>query len=455
MKAPPSSRIMRAGKMAWGAARLGLASRTQQHATASETLAQQAQMGRLLFQTLNQLKGTALKLSQLLSLETELLPEAMRNELAKACHQGTPLNRALVHKVVRQALGAAPQTVFASFDDQAFAAASLGQVHNARLKAEHSCINPHTGVAFEAVAVKLQYPGIAACVDSDLSLLRSLLLNLAAHTDWLPERRAVDNTLSHIESTLREELDYHHEAQMQAWFAQALSTESHLHWVIPALVPALCHQTILTSEKLQGLHLSDWLQQQPDQATRDYFGQQLWDGFWHCVFRLRRIQADPHAGNFLFLAPTSGHPAGRLGCLDFGCTVELPGAFIKALRISLSALQMQHSPLPTQAHQFHQAYAAMGMIDTDLPEPIFAAEVMPALQNLHAWQRQVWGQAVFDFSRHTSYPAQNKQSLAAMQHLRSPHAALPFFDRAYLGLVHLLKQLQARVRTSAVDINGA
>jgi predicted unusual protein kinase regulating ubiquinone biosynthesis (AarF/ABC1/UbiB family) len=106
------------------------------------------QSGEILFQGLSALKGTALKIAQMLSLEMDIFPPAVRQELGKSCYQVPPMNRALVRKIVTSNLGRPPEALFCSFEPTAFAAASLGQVHRAVAK------NGRT------LAVKIQYPGV-------------------------------------------------------------------------------------------------------------------------------------------------------------------------------------------------------------------------------------------------------------------------------------------------------
>ena len=168
-------------------------------------------MGRILFAALNQLKGTALKASQLLSMELGFLPEGIRRELAKAHYQVTPLNRALVIKLLRQEFGAGPDRLFQTFEPQAFAAASLGQVHAATL------------ADGQAVAVKLQYPGMATSIGSDLALLRTLLSAISLRSHTLPKADIVAPVMADIEHKLAEELDYLNEAEQLVWFGQHLA----------------------------------------------------------------------------------------------------------------------------------------------------------------------------------------------------------------------------------------
>ena len=136
---PRTGRLSRGAIVGMAVARAGLThlghkakSMTRDDATTEQArVAHEAELGRILFAALNQLKGTALKASQLLSMELGFLPEGMRQELARAHYQVTPLNRALVIKVMRQEFGQDPQALFQQFDPIAFAAASLGQVHAA------------------------------------------------------------------------------------------------------------------------------------------------------------------------------------------------------------------------------------------------------------------------------------------------------------------------------------
>jgi predicted unusual protein kinase regulating ubiquinone biosynthesis (AarF/ABC1/UbiB family) len=202
----------------------------------------------------------------------------------------------LVIKLLRQDLGKGPDTLFQQFNPIAFAAASLGQVHAA------------VTLDGQAVAVKLQYPGIAESMDSDMRLVRGLLHTFRGQSSLLPDATLVDQALTDIAVTLKDELDYHKEAQQLSWFSGHLGSPD---WVVPLVYPSLSSRRVLTMQHLQGLHLNEWLGSNPSQTQRNRYGQLLFDHFLHCVFRLNRLQADPHPGNFLFMDD------GRLGLLDF------------------------------------------------------------------------------------------------------------------------------------------
>lgn len=429
---PRTGRLARGAIVGMAVARAGLThlghkakSMTRDDAkTEQARVAHEAELGRILFAALNQLKGTALKASQLLSMELGFLPEGMRQELARAHYQVTPLNRALVIKVMRQEFGQDPQALFQQFDPIAFAAASLGQVHAAIMT---------DGLA---VAVKLQYPGMADSIGSDMRMLRSLLQALGERSEMMPKADIIARMMDDIERKLAEELDYLHEAQTMQWFAQHLTLPG---LVIPQPVMGRTTRRVLTMQRLPGLHLNEWLLTEPDQAARDQAGQLLFDAFFHCTFVLHRLQADPHPGNYLFM------PDGRLGLLDFGCTHALDADFCQAL----SALWSAQLRDPADHSAMHQAYRDLGLIGPNLNEQDFYQQLLPAMAERHAWQKLPFTVAVYDFAQHPPYPRPSAEhQRQALRHLQSLPEELPYVDRAYLGLLQLLKTLGARVRTA-------
>lgn len=421
-----TGRLSRSGVAAGAALRLGTAQLVQgakRHlGTATDEQSHQAQLGDILFAALDQLKGTGLKAAQLLSLDLGVLPTGLRERLAQGHHQATPaLNRAHVIQLLRQELGGAPHECFAEFEPQAFAAASLGQVHRAR------------ALDGERLAVKLQYPGMAAAMRSDLRLLRGLL---ATPGLALPSPALVASTLDDIELKLIEELDYRREAAELNWFR---AHTQHPQVVLPSVRQELSSTRVLSLGLLDGLHLDAWLQTGPSQAERDHFGQLLFDQFWHGALRLRRIQADPHAGNYLFMAQ------GCLGLLDFGRTLALSEGFCAGLHAAWAA----HAA--GQSEDLFKAYRAMGLLDPELSLACFRAELLPALQPLLDWQIQPWREPLFDFARYPLPPSLQASGAArrqvATRHLHRIPPEMPFFDRSHIGLTELLRRLRARVRT--------
>jgi predicted unusual protein kinase regulating ubiquinone biosynthesis (AarF/ABC1/UbiB family) len=436
MGAPPTSKLARGGVAGIalaqaGVARIGRQARKITLGASAQAEAQEkfeADLGRIMFRALNQLKGTALKVSQLLSAHADFLPAGVRDELAKGNYQVTPLNRALVHKVFRTEFGQAPEALFASFEPQACAAASLGQVHYATLE---------DGTA---VAVKVQYPGIGSSINSDLRMLRSMLETLGPGTGLMPPKALVDQMMDEVAHKLGEELDYEHEAAQLDWFRARVTLPG---VVIPKAYPEQSSRRVLTMERLDGLHLDQWLATKPDQATRDRAGQLLLDWFFHSLFELGRVHADPHPGNFVFMSD------GRLGLLDFGCTKEITPDFLRIL------LKAWHAGLHgASPEQLRLAYADLGVIASDLDLNQFEHELMPAMLPIIDWQLEPFRAQRFDFAQRSPVPVPDRERAATLARFSSGmHPDLPYFDRAYIGITHMLAAMGANVVTHNHWIN--
>jgi predicted unusual protein kinase regulating ubiquinone biosynthesis (AarF/ABC1/UbiB family) len=411
-----------------GVARIGRQARKITLAADQQVDAQErfeAELGRIMFRALNQLKGTALKVSQLLSAHAEFLPTAVRAELAKGNYQVTPLNRALVHKVFRAEFGQPPEHLFASFDAQACAAASLGQVHYASL------------ADGTAVAVKVQYPGIGASINSDLRMLRGMLETLGPGSGVMPRAALVDQMMVEVAHKLGEELDYVHEAAQLDWFRARVELPG---VVIPRPFAAHSSRRVLTMERLEGLHLDQWLATGPDQATRDRYGQKLLDWFFYSLFELGRLHADPHPGNFLFM------PDGRLGLLDFGCTRAIAPHFIASLANAWNAVL---NPEAGANQAARRAYVELGLISADLSQDVFDDELMPAMMPIVHWQLQPFRAQRFDFATRAPAPMPDRERARTLARFScGMHADLPYFDRAYVGIMHMLTAMGANVATA-------
>ena len=433
MGGPPTGKITRGAISGValaqaGVARIGHQARKLTRSASDDEAAQlrfEADLGRILFRALNQLKGTALKVSQVLSAHAEFLPAGIREQLAKGGHQATPLNRALVHKVFRSEFGHAPEQIFAAFDAQAFAAASLGQVHRGTL------------ADGRAVAVKVQYPGIGASIKSDLAMLRTMMQTLGNSVIHLPRKELIDQVMTEVADKLAEELDYEHEAAQLDWFhARVANTR----YVVPRPVPSHSSRRVLTMERLEGLHVDAWLATKPDQATRNHYGQLLFDWFIFSLQELGRVNADPHAGNFLFM------PDGRLGLLDFGCTREISPDFPEVLRGAWNALLNRTTNGPNVAARL--AYIQLRVISPELSQHDFDTQLMPAMAPMLDWQLAPFTTPLYDFAAWPPMPVADRaqaKTLAAL--MNGMHPDLPYFDRAYMGVMQLLKRIGAEVAT--------
>ena len=252
-----------------------------------------------LFGTMGYQRGAVMKVGQLLANLPEVVPEEFGEVLAALHFEAPPMHFALVRELFLDEFGREPEELFDSFDRQAFAAASLGQVHRARLKSG------------EEVAVKIQYPGIARTIKTDLRNLRLLLQPLCLTKDWLDTL----DKLADIERMLLMETDYEQEASFGKQ-ARAIFTDTD-RVVVPRVFDDYSTGRVLTAEYLSGCHINEYLQTAPDQADRDHFTHLLTVATYRLYYRLHWLPADPHPGNFIFMTD------GRLGLIDFGCTLAL------------------------------------------------------------------------------------------------------------------------------------
>lgn len=249
-----------------------------------------------LFATMGYLRGAVMKVGQLLANLPEVVPEEIAEVLAALHFEAPPMHFSMVRELFLDEFGREPEEIFAVFDRQAFAAASLGQVHRARL---------HSG---EEVAVKIQYPGIARTIRADLRNLRLLLQPLCFTKDWQDTLAK----LADIEAMLLMETDYEQEADFGRQ-ARLLFSETD-QVVVPKVFAAYSTKRVLTTEYLAGQHLDAFLATAPSQEKRDHFTHLITVATFRIYFRLHWFLADPHPGNFIFMAD------GRLGMIDFGCT---------------------------------------------------------------------------------------------------------------------------------------
>ena len=384
------------------------------------------QIGELVFTVLSQLRGTAIKLSQLLSMETDILPEPIRKKLKSACHEVPPINRALVRKQMVQELGHTPKQLFKEFDNKAFSAASIGQVHQA--------------LSFnnEKLAVKVQYPGIGATIDSDLKMLEKLFWLLAKTTNSMPKKHVITLVLTELKSRLAEEVNYEIEASNLSWFQQEMKLEG---IVIPKVKKQLSSTRVLTMEMLTGQPIDRWLADQPSQQQRNAIGQKLFDFFWYCALTLKKIHADPHTGNFLVLTDE------QLGVIDFGCVRSLSDEFVHSTTAMLPKMVDSYI-LGKNINKLFSSYQALKFIDHSVDSDTFESKILPDLQRYGEWFGQAYVQKQFDFNDKTPCPGKpDNVSGGAVKFLSSMYSEQPCFDRSHLGLMNLLTQIGANINT--------
>ncbi len=244
------------------------------------------------------LRGAIMKAGQMLGSYPNIVPNQVYETLGKLHFEAPPMHYSLLREYVRNELGGDPETVFGEFETQAFAAASLGQVHRARLRSG------------ERVAVKIQYPGIANTIETDFRNMTAIMAPMRLSKDWTNIREQWED----IRKVLLAETDYQREAAFLVR-ARAVFTDSD-RIVIPTVYPQYSTRRVLTMEYLDGVHIDEYLAGNPSQEERDRYGELIMRWSFRIVHKGSFWYADSNPGNYLFLRD------GSLGVIDFGCSRE-------------------------------------------------------------------------------------------------------------------------------------
>ena len=254
-----------------------------------------------IYDGLKSLKGSALKVAQMLSMEKNLLPSAYVDKFSLAQFSVPPLSGPLVRKTFKQYLGNYPEKIFDTFTAESVNAASIGQVHKATNEGKK-------------LAVKIQYPGVANSISSDLTLVKPVatrLFNLRGKDS--------EKYFKEVEGKLLEETDYTLELEQSKEITEACSMIPNLKF--PNYYPEFSCDKILTMDWMEGVHLSEYTARNNDPEQMQQVGQTLWDFYMYQIHVLKRVHADPHPGNFLV------DKLGALVAIDFGCIKEVPEDF--------------------------------------------------------------------------------------------------------------------------------
>src|SRR5229473_5667703 len=243
---------------------------------------------------LGYMKGVLMKLGQMASYVDEDMPQTFRAAMARLQHNAPPMSSALAASVIVDELGDSPERVFARWDPWPFAAASIGQVHRAIT---------HDG---RAVAVKVQYPGIARSITSDLRNVALLRRVVSAAFPGMDTQSFIEE----LGERLREEVDYVLEAENQELFARYYEGHPVIH--VPHVVSELSTARVLTSELVVGARFDDVLRW--NQNERNMAAETINRFVIRSLYRLHAFNGDPHPGNYVF------HGRGRVSFLDFGLT---------------------------------------------------------------------------------------------------------------------------------------
>ncbi|WP_417855071.1 ABC1 kinase family protein [Xanthomarina gelatinilytica] len=254
-----------------------------------------------IYDSLKQLKGSALKVAQMLSMEKTILPQAYVEKFSLAQFSVPPLSPALVLKTFKNYFGKTPDELYDTFNATSINAASIGQVHEAEKDGKK-------------LAVKIQYPGVADSIASDLAMVKPVAMSM-----FNIKGKDSDKYFKEVETKLIEETNYVLEVQQSMEIAQACAHIPNLKF--PKYYPDLSSDRIITMDYMEGEHLSEFTKHNTNQEKANKIGQALWDFYMYQIHKLKKVHADPHPGNFLISED------GQLIVLDFGCVKTIPEDF--------------------------------------------------------------------------------------------------------------------------------
>ena len=252
-----------------------------------------------IYDGLKSLKGSALKVAQMLSMDKSFLPQAYVEKFSLSQFSVPPLSPPLVLKTFKNNFGKTPYEIFDEFNATSVNAASIGQVHLAKKDGKK-------------LAVKIQYPGVANSISSDLSLVKPIAIRM-----FNLQGKDSDKYFKEVEDKLIEETNYLLEMKQSQEVVTACQKIENL--VFPNYYPEFSSEKIITMDWMTGVHLSEFKNSDPVIANK--VGQALWDFYMYQIHILKKVHADPHPGNFLV------NDKKELVALDFGCMKTIPDDF--------------------------------------------------------------------------------------------------------------------------------
>lgn len=383
-----------------------------------------------IYNSLSELKGSALKVAQMLSMDKNLLPTAYQQQFAMAQYSAPPLSYPLVVRTFEKSLKKKPTEVFETFTHSASNAASIGQVHQATWKGKK-------------LAVKIQYPGVADSVKSDLAMVKPIALRM-----FKLNPAEYDEFIGEVETRLLEEADYQLELTRSIELSEACSHISNL--IFPTYYPSFSGDRILTMDWIEGKMLGEVFKTAIlSIPERNKIGQALWDFYHYQIHTLHSLHADPHPGNFIITLDN------KLGVIDFGCVKVIPDQFYKIY------FQLLDKDILSDPKRLDKVFHDLRFIypDDSAQEKAFFKEVFTHLVELLG---RPFRTPKFDFAEKSYFTSlyQFGEEIGQMKAFRDSKKARGvkdalYINRTYYGLYNLLHELKAEVdTTSFVDFKS-
>ena len=377
-----------------------------------------------IYDGLKELKGSALKVAQMLSMEKNLMPQAYVEQFSLAQFSVPPLSGALVKKTIRKYLGADPEALFDTFSMRSENAASIGEVHRATKEGK-------------ALAVKIQYPGVANSIHSDLAIVKPIALKM-----FNLKGKDTDRYFEEVENKLLEETDYLQELQSSQMISKAAQVLPNL--AFPKYYPKWTTSKILTMDWMEGVHLSEYVKREKlNQKERNLLGQTLWDFYMFQIHGLRKVQADPHPGNFMV------SEQGELIAIDFGCIKEIPEDFY------IPYFELSKKENIEDQESFVKLLTDLEiLLDTDTEEE--TTYFLALFQKMMRLFTKPFHDQHFDFSDAVFWDAISNLSKdftedSQLRQINGNRGSKHFIyiNRTFFGLYHLLHDLEAQIETES------
>ncbi|TNE74706.1 AarF/ABC1/UbiB kinase family protein [bacterium] len=368
-----------------------------------------------LYKAFTQLRGTALKIAQSISVDNSgILPDEFIHVMSQAQYKVPPINPVLVRTIIKRELGDYPENLFESFDLHAIAAASIGQVHVAHHK------------DFGKVAVKIQYPNVRETIQSDLKMAKTIFKQVVKSAQ-------TDSYFEEIRDRLIEETDYILEGNSMETFHATYASD---FFETPRFISSLSTSKVLTMTFLEGKHLQEYLQAEPNQEERNHYGQLLWDFFHNQINESRTIHADAHPGNYMFMEN------GKLGILDFGCMKHFPKEFFDGY---MSALPFHDNN--DDAH-LHKLYKKLELIRSDDEHAGVDESFYTFFKSFGNTFIRPYKVDSFSFDN-PEYRQEISDQLKKATSFKEPVGSRHFLysTRTHMGLYNMLFELKAEIKT--------
>lgn len=371
-----------------------------------------------IYDSLKELKGSALKVAQMLSMEKNILPQAYVDKFSLSQFSVPPLSGALVKKTFRKYFGKNPEDLFDEFTPESVNAASIGQVHKAKKNGKN-------------FAVKIQYPGVRESISSDLKMVKPIAMKM-----FNIKKEGSESYFQEVENKLFEETDYDLELKRSQEISQKCSHLPNLDF--PEYYPEFSSERIITMDWMNGKHFSEFTKQNNSQEDLNKTGQTLWDFYMYQMHVLKQVHADPHPGNFLVSDDK------KLLVIDFGCIKEIPNDFYKPY-FELAKKEKLNNP-----DIFREKLYQLEILrhDDSSEEQIFFTKLFHELLELFT---RPFNAEKFDFSDESFFQeiadlGQRYAKLSDMKGMNANRGSKHFIylNRTFFGLYNMMHDLRAK-----------